>query len=54
LCDNRIADAGATALAEAMQTNSTVTELNLYGNVIGHAGAGVVPEAIYMEINSTI
>jgi hypothetical protein len=36
---NKIGDAGAIALAEALKVNNTITELNLRNNKIGDAGA---------------
>merc|ERR1711974_150807 len=39
LANNRIGNRGAEALAKLLASNSTVTELNLAGNCIGHEGA---------------
>ena len=51
LCYNCIADVGAVALAEAIQTNSTLTELYLSANEIGDAAAALAEAVI---INSKI
>ena len=48
----RIDDSGAAILAHAMATNSTVTELYLFGNEIGDSGAAALAKAV--EINSTL
>ena len=48
----RIDVSGAAILAHAMATNSTVTELHLYGNGIGDSGAAALAKAV--EINSTL
>ncbi|XP_068687262.1 NLR family CARD domain-containing protein 3-like isoform X2 [Montipora foliosa] len=48
----QIGDSGAAILANAMATNSTVTELNLKYNEIGDSGAAALAKAV--EINSTL
>jgi len=43
LCDNRIGDAGAEAIGEALKTNTTLWTLSLfYKNQIGQAGAEAI------------
>ncbi|KAJ3336471.1 hypothetical protein HDU93_002793, partial [Gonapodya sp. JEL0774] len=49
---NSIGEAGATAFAEVLKTNSTLTSLNLYSNCIGEAGARALAEAL--KTNSSL
>ena len=49
---NNIGAAGARAVAEALQHNTTVTELHLDGNNIGAVGARAVAEAL--QHNTTV
>ncbi len=49
---NGIGDAGATALATALQTNTTLTSLNLECNGIGAAGATALATAL--QTNTTL
>jgi Ran GTPase-activating protein (RanGAP) involved in mRNA processing and transport len=46
LYDNGIGDVGASALATALQTNTTLTSLILAGNVIGALGATALATAL--------
>ena len=46
LYDNNIGDEGATALAEALKENTTLTTLNLASNKIGDEGATALAEAL--------
>ena len=43
---NKIGDAGATAIANAIAVNASVTELYLSDNKIGDAGATAIAKAI--------
>ena len=43
---NKIGDAGATAIANAIAVNASVTELYLQNNKIGDAGAAAIANAI--------
>ena len=43
---NKIGDAGATAIANAIAVNASVTELSLARNYIGDAGAAAIANAI--------
>ena len=60
LFDNQIGDEGAQALATALQTNKTLTELNLYGNQIGAEAVtpairnALLTNNITKELKSTI
>ena len=45
LSRNGIGDAGAAALAKAVEINSTLTELNLRANGIGDSGAAALAKA---------
>jgi hypothetical protein len=49
---NRIGDAGAAALSEALKSNATLTSLSLAGNRIGDAGAAALSEAL--KSNATL
>merc|ERR1711935_1238093 len=49
---NRIGDAGAAAIAEALKTNTAVTFLGLKNNNIGDAGAAAIAEAL--ETNTAV
>ncbi|XP_068687320.1 NLR family CARD domain-containing protein 3-like isoform X3 [Montipora foliosa] len=51
-CLHKISDSGAAILSHAMATNSTVKELDLSFNGIGHSGAAALAKAV--EINSTL
>ena len=52
LSSDRISDAGATCIAEAMKVNKTLTNLNLSSNRISDAGATCIAEA--MKVNKTL
>ena len=43
---NRISDAGASCIAEAIKVNKTLTNLDLQNNGISDAGASCIAEAI--------
>ncbi len=49
---NRICDAGAVALADVLRTNTTLTDVNLWGNCIGDAGAFALADALH--VNTTV
>ena len=51
-CREQIGESGAAILAHAIATNSTVTELDLFGNGMGDSGAAALAKAV--EINSTL
>ena len=50
--DNNIGDEGATAIAKALETNTTLSELDLYHNNIGDEGATAIAKAL--ETNTTL
>ncbi|CAH3167465.1 unnamed protein product [Pocillopora meandrina] len=52
LSGNRISDAGATCIAEAIKVNKTLTNLYLCGKGISDAGATCIAEA--MKVNKTL
>ncbi|XP_066024113.1 NLR family CARD domain-containing protein 3-like isoform X4 [Pocillopora verrucosa] len=52
LSRNRISDAGATCIAEAIKVNKTLTNLYLHNNGISAAGATCIAEAI--KVNKTL
>ena len=41
LKENNIGGEGATAIAKALETNTTLSDLNLYDNKIGDEGAAI-------------
>ena len=49
---NQIGDAGAQALATALEQNTSLTELNLFDNQIGAAGAQALAKAL--QTNSSL
>jgi Leucine-rich repeat (LRR) protein len=49
---NRIGEAGATAIAEALKANSTLQQLNLFRSNIGASGAAAIAEAL--KVNSVL
>jgi len=52
LCDNKIGDQGATAVAEALKVNGALTNLNLFINKIGDQGATAIAKAL--EVNGAL
>ena len=50
--DNSIGVEGAKELAEALKTNTTLTEINLGDNSIGGEGAKAIAEAL--KTNTTL
>jgi len=46
LNDNKIGDAGAVALADALKTNDSVTEVDLSNNEFGNTGAVAIKAAL--------
>ena len=53
LSSNNIGDAGATAIANAIAVNATVTKLFLNNNNIGDAGAAAIAKAIAVNASVT-
>merc|ERR1712000_264773 len=49
---NKIGDAGAEKIAEALKVNKTLTSINLRDNKIGDAGAEKIAEAL--KVNKTL
>eukprot|EP00826_Nyctotherus_ovalis_P013275 TRINITY_DN13560_c0_g1_i2.p1 TRINITY_DN13560_c0_g1~~TRINITY_DN13560_c0_g1_i2.p1 ORF type:complete len:124 (+),score=12.76 TRINITY_DN13560_c0_g1_i2:472-843(+) len=49
---NKIGDEGVKAIAEALETNTTITELNLGENMVQHAGAVAI--AKFLQTNSSV
>ena len=52
MANNKIGYQGATAIANAIAVNATVTILGLDGNKIGDAGAAAIANAI--AVNATL
>ncbi|KJE97322.1 hypothetical protein CAOG_07749 [Capsaspora owczarzaki ATCC 30864] len=52
LHNNKLGDAGATAIAEVLKVNTTLKALGLAKNQIGEAGAQAIAEAL--EVNTTM
>ena len=50
---NKIGDAGATAIANAIAVNASVTELRLGWNKIGDAGAAAIAKALAVNASLT-
>ena len=50
---NRIGDAGAAALAEALHTNASLTNLDLRGNDVSAVGAEALAEMLRMNATLT-
>ena len=46
MSSNAIGDSGATAIAEALNSNTALTTLHLRGNDIGDSGAAAIAEAL--------